>query len=74
MITIHELSREVYTSILKVMPNAIGEVEQDYVTVSLKVTPTTDIDTNNMLKYVTLKHGTKFVHINYSDFHYITVS
>jgi hypothetical protein len=74
MITIHELSREAYTSILKVMPNAIREVEQDYVTVSLKVTSATDIDTNNMSKYITLKNGTKFVHINCCDFHYITIS
>lgn len=74
MFTIHELSREAYASIMKMMLPAIKDVVHEYDTVTIEMTPTTDIDTNNMLKYVTLKHGTKFVHINYSDFHYISIS
>lgn len=74
MIIIFGVSNETYTEIISVMPNAIKNVEQDYNTINIEMTPAVDIDTNNMLKYVTLKHGTKFVHINYSDFHYIKIS
>jgi hypothetical protein len=74
MIKIHDLSRSAYTSIISVMPNSLRDVEQHYETVTIEMKPAVDIDTNNMMKYITLKHGTKFVHINYSDFYYITVS
>ncbi len=74
MIIIFGVSDETYIEIINVMPNAIKNVEQDYNTVNIEMTPATDIDTNNILEYVTLKHGTKFIHINYSDFHYIKIS
>lgn len=74
MIIIFGVSNETHTEIMNVMPNVIKSVEQDYNTVNIELTPATDIDTNNMLKYVTLKRGTKFIHINYSDFHYIKIS
>ena len=74
MITIFELSRDVYTEILRVMPRAIRSTEQDYETVTVVLNPSTDIDTDCTLQYVTLKWCTKFIHISFRDFHYITVS
>lgn len=74
MITIHELSRDAYTEILIRMPSMIKEVEQEYDTVNIELKPATDIDINNMLKYVTLKHGTKQMSIDFKHFHYITIT
>lgn len=74
MITLHELSRDVYTEILRVMPHAIKETEQEYDTVTVVCKSSVDIDTDCTLQYVTLKWGIKFIHISFKDFHYITVS
>lgn len=74
MITLHELSRDVYTEILRVMPQAIRETNQEYDTVTVVCKPNVDIDTDCTIQYVTLKWCTKFIHISFKDFHYIIVS
>lgn len=75
MITINNLSKEAYNSILSVMPQVVHTVTSynDLQTFSITLTPMTDIDTNNILKYVTLKYGNKFVYIYYRDFSLITI-
>lgn len=74
MITIHELSHDVYEEILRVMPHSIKETEHEYDTVTIVFNPNTDIDTDCTLEYITLKWCIKFIHISFKDFHYITIS
>ena len=73
MITIHDLSRDAYTSILREIPQAIRDVEQGYETVFVQLSPATDIVTHNMLKYVSIRYGTKSVSIDYNDFREISI-
>lgn len=74
MITIYNLSRKAFTSILNVMPTAITDVGQDYGTVTVTLNGLTDIDTCISQEYVTVKNGMKFVHIKLNELNYIKIS
>lgn len=74
MLVIHEASMKIYDKIMDVMPSAIKECEREIDTVSITFKPSVDIDTDLMLRYITLKHCNKFIHINLDDLHYITIS
>lgn len=56
------------------MPNAFKNVEQDYGTVTLSFKPSAELITLTPVKQILVRVGTKAIRLNYTDFHYITIS